>query len=375
MVPRDELEFQLTKMWEKVFDKKPIGVYDNFFELGGHSLLAVRLFAQLENLCGKKLPLATLFQATTIDQMAHLLRQEQWSPPWSSLVAIKPEGTKLPLYCVHGMDGNVLSFRALVSHLDPDQPFYGLQAKGLDGQEPPCTRIEQMATHYLQEIRAVQPEGPYCLGGYSFGGLVAFEMAQQLYAHGQHVALLGVFDTDLAEFRFGIDPRQNPQVGLLGVFDTHMLWIPLRYKLSFSFLVQRIAIHMRNLSLLSPQAKLTYIRQKVGKSMRHIASKTFPGLRPALSGVVQDVGEAGLLAVRAYVPQIYPGRVTVFRTSRRRLRFFQEAHLGWNKVALGGAKICQAGGDHGSMLEEPHVRALAAKLQACLDATQTYATR
>jgi thioesterase domain-containing protein len=132
---------------------------------------------------------------------------------------------------------------------------------------------------------------------------------------------------------------------------------------------------MRNLSLLSPQGKLIYIQQKVGKSMRHIASKIFPRLRPPLSRVLQDVGEAGLLAVRAYVPQIYPGRVTVFRTNGRRLRFFQDAHLGWNKVVLGGVKICQVGGDHGSMLEEPHMRALAEKLQAYLDETPTYATR
>jgi acyl carrier protein len=196
VAPRDELELRLAEMWEKVLGVQPVGVTDNFFDLGGHSLLAVRLFAQIEKVFGKNLPLATLFQAPTVEQLTPIVREQDSSASWSSLVAVQPEGSKPPFFGVHGALANVLMFRGLAHHLGPDQPVYGLQAQGLDGKHEPHTRVEEMAAHYIAEIRTVQSEGPYYLGGVSFGGLVAFEMAQQLHARGERVALLALFNTD-----------------------------------------------------------------------------------------------------------------------------------------------------------------------------------
>ena len=192
---RDALEAQLVNLWENILCVHPIGITDDFFSLGGHSLLGVRLFAQIEEKFGKRLPLTTLFQAPTIEQLAEVLRRDSWSPPWSSLVPIQPGGSRPAFYCVHEYDGNVLHYRELARALGPDQPFFGLQAQGADGKRPPLSRFEDIAAHYVEEIRAFQPEGPYVLGGSSYGGLVAFEMAQQLYAQGQKVALLALFDT------------------------------------------------------------------------------------------------------------------------------------------------------------------------------------
>jgi amino acid adenylation domain-containing protein len=136
LAPRDAIELQLANAWENTLGVKPIGIKDNFFELGGHSLLAVRLFAQIEKVFGKKLPLATLFQAPDVENFAKLLRQEGWLPSWSSLVPIQPNGSRPPFFCVHAHGGNVLNFKDLARHLGPDQPFYGLQAQGLDGSRP-----------------------------------------------------------------------------------------------------------------------------------------------------------------------------------------------------------------------------------------------
>ncbi|HYN80431.1 MAG TPA: AMP-binding protein, partial [Gemmatimonadaceae bacterium] len=139
LAPRDTLELQLTKMWEKVLGVEPIGVKDNFFDLGGHSLLAVRLFAQIEKSFGRNLPLATLFQAPTIEQLADILRQQGWTSRWSSLVPIQPGGSKPPFYCMHAGGGQVFFYRDLAHRLGPDQPFYGLQIRTLNGVQMPHT--------------------------------------------------------------------------------------------------------------------------------------------------------------------------------------------------------------------------------------------
>ncbi|HEX2524309.1 MAG TPA: amino acid adenylation domain-containing protein, partial [Terriglobia bacterium] len=194
VAPRDDLELQLTHIWEDVLGVRPIGVRDNFFELGGHSLLAARLLASIENRLGKKLPLATVFQGATVEHLAAILRQDAKPAPRSSLVAIQPAGSKRPLFLVHPAGGHVFPYVHLARYLGPDQPCYGLQARGLEEGEEPHTRIEDMAADYIKALRTVQPIGPYLLGGWSMGGLVAFEMAQQLHAQGEGVDLLALLD-------------------------------------------------------------------------------------------------------------------------------------------------------------------------------------
>ncbi|HVQ05684.1 MAG TPA: amino acid adenylation domain-containing protein [Burkholderiaceae bacterium] len=192
--PRTVVEAQLHAILERVLGRSGIGVTDNFFELGGHSLLAVRFFAQIERAFGIKLPVSTLFLAPDVAQLARRLQDEGFRSPWSSLVPIHGEGSRRPLFMVPGIGGNVLCYGDLGRLLGPDQPLYGLQARGLDDREAPFERIEPMAAHYVTEIRSMQPHGPYRLGGTCFGGVVAYEMARQLRAAGETVELLFVLE-------------------------------------------------------------------------------------------------------------------------------------------------------------------------------------
>ena len=188
--PRTIVEVQLTALWQQVLETPDIGVTDNFFELGGHSLKAVQLFSLIEQAFGKQLPLATLFHAPTISQLAGVLTNSDWTPPWRSLVAIQPNGKEPPIFGVPGIGGNVLIFSGLAKLLGADQPFYGLQARGLDGKDDPFTSVPEMAAHYVRELRSIRPTGPYRILGTCTGGVVAYEMAQQLRACGEQVILM-----------------------------------------------------------------------------------------------------------------------------------------------------------------------------------------
>lgn len=353
--PRNTLELQLTQIWEEVLGLQPIGVTDNFFNLGGQSLQAVRLFTQIEKIFGKNLPLATLFQAATIEQHASILQQEEWSAPWQPLVTIQPGSDKPPLFCVHPIDGNVLIFQNLAPHLGSNQPVYGLQAKGLDGKEAPLSRFEDMAAEYIKHIRTLQPEGPYFLAGYSAGGVAVFEMAQQLQAQGQKVALVVLIDT----------------------------YCPV-YLQSMTFRVW-VSRHWGNLLRLEPKDKLTYfmggMTQRIEKTLYDLdprrwrfspqtnkeSTQTSIVIADNEAATVADHFAAHAQAVRDatkdYVPQVYSGRVILFRSSEQ--PWWTASDLGWDGLAV-DLEIHEVPGDHWSIIRE-NVRVLAEKLRACLD--------
>ena len=288
---RDALDLQLTQIWETVLGITPIGLQENFFDLGGHSLLAVQLFDYIERLCGKKLPLATLFQAPTIEHLAHVLRQDDWVAPWSSLVAIQPGGSKPPLFCVHAHGGDVLFYRDLATYLGADQPFYALQAQGLDGTRPRHTSIPEMARHYVQEIRTLQLAGPYFLGGFCMGARIAFEMAQQLQAQGQDVALLALLDAYAPGFRSTLPQRfAQPYEVMLRL--------------------QRLWHHLWNLTLLDAHKRRAYIAtraqgmqtQVVQRLRRKLQRVTFLGTLTEQPGNKHRVFAFPRAIHRSYMP-------------------------------------------------------------------------
>jgi amino acid adenylation domain-containing protein len=221
VAPRDELERQMTQIWEKVLGIKAIGVKDNFFDLGGHSLLAVQLFAQIEKTLQTNLPLSAFFQSPTVEQLANSIRSQEWSSHWRSLVRFQLNGSKPPLFLIHACNGEVSIYRVLAQHLGLERPIYGLQAIGLDGKQAPYNRVEEIAAHYIKEIQTVQPEGPYFLGGKQIGGWVAYEMAQQLVSQGHQVELVVFFGgvsnrKPLVRFNRQWTSRQIKQLLLLG---------------------------------------------------------------------------------------------------------------------------------------------------------------
>lgn len=188
------LQRRLAEIWERVLDIRPIGIADNFFDLGVTSIVAASLFAAIEHDLGDNLPLGAIFRAPTIEALAKLIEAGDESSRWTSLVPIQAQGSRIPIFCVHGGAGTILHLERLARHLGPDQPFYGLQSSGLYGGSAPLKTVEEMATHYLKEMRQVQPEGPWRLAGYCFGTIVAFELAQRLLASGEQVQMLAMFN-------------------------------------------------------------------------------------------------------------------------------------------------------------------------------------
>lgn len=357
VAPQDELELKLAKIWERVLAVGSIGIDDNFFELGGHSLLAVRLFTHIEKSFGRNLPLATLFQAPTVRLLAQVLRKEGWPAPWSSLVVLQNGGKRTPFFCVHAAGGNVLEYHPLARLVGPDQPFYGLQAQGLDGNQSPHTTIKDMAAHYIKEMREVQPEGPYLIGGRSSGGTVAFEMACQLAADGEQVGLLALLDSYPAGyFKLLPDSGSLPQ-----------RWLRI---------ARRVQSHRENLQQLTVGSKLGYI---VGK-LRYAPAKTkhkiyrrgyklYERFGRPLPRVLRNIEELNFAAVKDYVPHVYSGRATLFLAADD-LTAAYDVEEGWHDLLGGGLEKVEIAGNHLDIVKEPHVRVLAEKLRAALDRAQ-----
>jgi aspartate racemase len=358
VAPQDQLELKLLTIWERVLVVGSIGIDDNFFELGGHSLLAVRLFAQIEKSFGRNLPLATLFQAPTVRQLAQLLREDGWSAPWSSLVQLQNGGDRCPFFCVHAAGGNVLEYHDLARLLGSDQPFYGLQAQGLDGSKPVHTTIKEMAAHYIKEMREVQPEGPYLIGGRSSGGTIAFEMACQLRAAGEEVALLALLDAYPAGY-FKLLPGSGS------------------FKQRAQRLLRKIQSHSDNLRELTVAAKLKYIVGKLefapAKAKHKIyrrAYKLYQRIGRPLPRALKNIEELNFAAVKDYVPQVYPGQATIFLASDDRTAAY-DVEEGWEGLVGGGLEKVRVAGNHLNLIKEPHVHDLAEKLRECLDRAQT----
>ena len=353
--PRSEIEEALADIWKEVLTVERVGVHDNFFELGGHSLMAVRLFAMMEKTFGRRLPLATLFQAPTVAQLAAIL-QKDVVPSWSSLVPIQPLGSRQPFFCVHAVGGNVLEYYDLAQHLGPDQPFYGLQSRGLDGRQPPHARITEMAAHYIKEIREFQPAGPYFIGGRSLGGIIAFEMACQLRIQGQEVGLLALLD--------------SYPVGYGKLRDGGTL------RSKVGHIIRRMGSHVSNIRGLSLDEKLSYVIDKAQYGPIKLRSKvwqmiyrSYERFGRALPRALRDVQEFNWLAARDYVPGLYDGRVTLFWASRD-LRASFDLVEGWRVLAEGGMEVQEIPGTHLNIIKEPHVAELALKLGESLARAQ-----
>ncbi|MUH00250.1 amino acid adenylation domain-containing protein [Scytonema sp. UIC 10036] len=370
--PRTPVEIQLAKIWAKTLNLQSISIQDNFFDLGGNSLLAVRLMEDIHQEFQRNLPLSFLFLNPTIQKLAKFLVQEQYTQPWSPLVAIQPDGSNPPFFCVHPIFGTIFPYYELAYHLGKNQPFYGLQPVGLDGESPPLKHIEDMAAYYIEALSTVQPRGPYFLGGWSFGGLVAFEMAQQLYKAGHEVALLAVLDTTAPVF--GFQPSMGDSVNFLFSIGARYIWsflfdylyliVPSQQVDRFIHRVpylNQITDWMRT-NLLSPfnfkELSLSNLITQESKSqiLRELT------LRPMM-----NVFRANSQATLSYIPQLYPNQVTLFKSGVQSTTAHQDSSLGWEQLALGGVEVHQIPGNHLTMLRKPHVRVLAEQLQICID--------
>jgi amino acid adenylation domain-containing protein len=354
VAPRDDLERQLTAIWERVLKVQPIGIHHNFFEVGGNSLLAVQMLTQVEKLLGKNLPLTALLQSSTIATLAETLRHDNGDNVTVEVVPLRATGTKPPLFCIYG----VLLYRELMEQLPDDQPVYGvylqeevdLLKQGRSAlSDSVFSSVTAIAALYLQVIRKLRPHGPYYLAGESFGGVVAFEMAQQLQADGEDVALVALMDA------------ANPAC---------MSSLPL---------LQRIKIHRQHLS----QQSRTYVLNLAKERFLLAPKKLFDSLSTVHRYgklVADDRTESDIefyqddvrhavrnQVIQSYKPKPYAGKVVLFRAMERDpFEGCQDYALGWGALATEGLHIYDVPGDHVGILKEPNVRVMANYLQAYL---------
>ncbi len=354
--PRDRVESELVRIWEDLLGKKPISIRDNFYDLGGHSLLAVRSVAAIERTFGQRLPLSTLIDGPTIEQLAVTLKKHCDVQSFS-VVAIQTGGAKPPLYCVHGGGGEVLRFIPLARALGPEQPFYGLRFPEFDGNLSQVT-IGLLAQRYIEEISRVQSDGPYYLSGASFGGLVALEMARQLKQEGREVALLVLFDTANPAFYHTLSPMES-----------------LKYR------VRRLAGKLRylggNLWRATPGNKFRILAQTISSLRNRVSYSIWDATyryffwrqRPVPVRLRDNLKLFSALA-RAYRPQLYDGLITLFKAVEQSAEFGPDPSLGWACVARQGVDVHEVPGDHMTILDEPRVATLADRLRACIDFAQ-----
>ena len=318
VAPRSELERQLAQVWEEVLGVRPVGVTDNFFELGGYSLLALRLMARVNQQFGCEISLQNLLRTETVEAMAEFVGRPAGEASQSPLVALQSQGEGAPLFFMHPVAGSAFVYVALARLLGTQRPFYGLNAP----VNEPLTKIEEMAARYVEAVRAVQPEGPYLLGGWSMGGLIAYEMAQQLRARGQGVALLALID----RAAYDAEPQARDDAVLQSWFEQTI------------------------------------------ESVREQAAASGGGLSdfgPTMYHRLFQVYKNNHRAVEQYAPRPYAGRVTLLRAAETPLAA-PDPTLGWGALAA-EVELHVVPGTHTSMLHEPEVRELAVRLRACVE--------
>ncbi|MAZ04732.1 MAG: hypothetical protein CMN56_16485 [Sneathiella sp.] len=335
-------EEKLKNIWQDVLEKEDIGLNDNFFALGGDSLQAVDLFMRIEKELDRSLPRDILFEAGTIRELAQLIDEEQTA---SCIVAIQPNGSRPPLFFVHPIGGEVLGYRELARHLKADQPFYGIQQFHSGDDFARYASIEDMADFYLGEIRELQPTGPYFLGGHSFGGLVAYRIAQKLSALGEEIAFLGLLDSYLPNSKRYI----TPQEWLVRHFR---IWLRLPAREKPDYMLQRI----KNINKAITRAvRLKFLSATKGQKKQKNRS---------LSNI-----DINALNARNYHPTPYNGNATLFRTELP-ISIHPDIHKEWYRLVNGNLEICEISGGHVEIMKEPNVRELASKLTAYLEKAQ-----
>jgi amino acid adenylation domain-containing protein len=350
VAPRDKLELQLTQIWEEILNVHPIGVRDNFFDLGGHSLLVIRLMSHIERHLGKKLPLATLFQAATIENLAiQITQQIDKELPWSPILAIQPKGSKPPLFVAPPGSGHAMIYIELARYLGADQPFYGLQALGLEEGQEPHTQIEDIAAFFIKALQTIQPQGPYRIAGWSFGGLVAFEMAQQLQAQGQQVAFLALLDTWVPS----LSKEERPESDDVKVDEVDVL---------MEIFINDISFSLEDVRQLEPDKQLSYVIEQCQR-----LDLLPPNFWREQAHRFLQVAEALAQAGQHYQPQLYRGKITFFQASEKIAEAVDDPSLGWDRLATEGVEVHQVPGNHRNMVRIPHAQVLAEKLKVCLE--------
>lgn len=379
--PRNALELKIVQDWEEVLGIRPIGVQDNFFDLGGHSIVAIRLMARIQQTLSQDLPLSILFRGPTVESLVQLIQQEINLKYNGPVVKFHTTGTQSPFFCVHPGGGTVLCYYHLAHHLGSDQLFYGIEAIGLDGKQQPPNQMAEMAACYLEALRQIQPVGPYRLAGWCVGGLIAYEMAQQLQAQGQQVEFLALFDTypharnPFPEVSLESDiAKQIMALSTLAQIFGVTFDIAGFQEMNVSTFVNHIWQQAITLGLVSSQVTQRtalsndeWLNEIIFHALEKARVKQIfpPGFEFENMKALFHVQKAILEAELTYNIETYTGAVTLFRASEYPVT--ETADLGWHEFVKGSLQIISAPGNHNSMIEnEENAKSLAHLVGSCL---------
>jgi thioesterase domain-containing protein/acyl carrier protein len=380
VAPRDLLELQLCKIWEDVLDVVPIGISDNFFDLGGSSWTATRLFLKIQDVTGANLPLTTLLQATTVEELARLLTEKNEAELWSP-IQVMQRGTsgRLPLFFVPGAGSNLLRLAQLVHHLDSDQPVYAFQVPGFEGEVEPYTRVEDVTSYFLEALRTFQPGGPYLVAGYSWGAIVAFELAQQLLSLGEEVQMLVLIDAPAQSQHLRLLKDTIHYLGQLLQLTAQqqdVIFLRIRDRVTdVDYFLRRQAKQdlTRGISRLN-QLSLKWIwwkmtsykssrRKRTSKKRDYWAQFHLDPLRLKIVKINEQ-------SLKQYIPCRYQGGIILFQScdgDGNPATRSAAPQMGWSKIATEGVQSYVIPGHHLSMMDEPGARIIARHLQSHLD--------
>jgi len=358
--PRNEVESRLVQLWHDVLGSGPIGVLDDFFELGGHSLLAMRLVSRVNQAFQQKLPVGVLFEARTIEALARRLASSaagEREAQGSGIIELrKGKPGQVPLFLVHPVGGSVFCYRELVQSLSTEHPVHGIQAPQAVSGASSFTTIEDMAEAYLKQLLRLQPVGPFMLGGWSMGGVVAFEMARQLRQRGEQVSLLALVEAHLPDAEGTDSVLDDPALPLLTLaLDQGLSWARLE-GLRQALSQRRVNGGETLDSAEAVEAFLALMRAE-GVALDGVTSAD---VQDSLAVIARNLG-----AFRSYRPGPYEGSCSVFRAGESPLGMVRRPDLGWGRWSR-SVEVHDLEGDHFSILLQPQVRRLAQRLDAQL---------
>jgi len=347
---RNSREKLVAEAWKECLGLEEVDIFSDFFELGGHSLIAVRVMAFLEGKTGKRLPLSSLFEHSTIEKLAKLLDDNEGkSISWGPLVPIQPNGSKAPLYVIHGAGLNLLKFHDLIKNLDGEQPVYGLQGIGLSGSEKPLQTVEEMASYYIDTILKLNPDGPLALAGYSLGGIIAYEMARQLVERGKELKMVGMLDTYIEPYYFSSSALEQR----IAKANFYKNWAIYDFKMM---------LRSGNYFKARLKGKIRRVKAKFFKS----AAKEMdnPMENAQLNPELKEIVNSALTSYR-FAPLEF--EIDLFRASKQTYYMHEPEKLGWNEIAIDGVNVHHIPGDHSSIFSIPNVIETAKVLQNVLD--------
>lgn len=347
VIPETAIEKQLAPIWAEALGLATVGITDNFFELGGHSLIAIQLMTRIRKETGRKLPISILFQYPTLQKLARLIELDNHSEKWKVLVPIKPTGTKPPLYVIHGDGLHIMVFHSFTQFVDPDQPVFGLQSIGLTSNEYPAETIEEITTVYLKEILEHNPDGPYNFAGYSFGGLVAYELTQQLMQMGKKVNMLGILDTNISNELY---------------YDVYASRISTKLKRQ----IPKLAFISKSF-MVNPKATFEYQKYAVTERVKSSIQKILPP-KPVIQKLTNEeiILEKITKAYHNYAIKPIQARVDLFRCKKRLYFIDDPVYLGWKKFCE-SVHVHEIEGDHASFLFSPNDIFFAKTIQRVLN--------